>query len=266
MKRHREINDNLYSFVQEQTAITLKNFNPEKGDEPTNYIEAFYKAQKERKENSTFTHAQLIASVANLFGGGTDTTATTLRWAIFYMCHYPELQDKVYEEIKTVTGCQALLNFADRTKLPFTEATILEIQRLANLVPTGATRRTLAPSKLCGYDIPADTLIVVDLTRILWDPKVYPNPRVFDPSRFMKGRKNEEKGDEITHLIPFQAGKRVCLGESLAKMELFIFFTALVSRYKFSFSPNEPKPPFESKMSMLHTPPKYNVCVEARVH
>jgi len=243
----------------------LKNYSFDKGDEPTNYVEAFYKAQKEREDNSTFNDPQLIASVANLFVAGTDTTATTLRWGIFYMAHFPDIQAKVYEEIKNVSGGHSLLNYADRTKLPYTEAVIAEIQRMANLIPLGVLRRTVAPSKLFGYDIPEGTLVLPDLSAVLWDPKVYPNPRSFDPNRFLNARKNGEKVDEFTHLIPFQAGKRICLGESLAKMELFIFFTALMSRYNFAFSSDEPKPSFESKMSIINSPPKYKVSVEDRV-
>lgn len=149
-----------------------------------------------------------MASVGSLFIAGTDTSATTLRWAIFYLAHYPEWQEKVFEEIRSRTGEEhALLNYADRTKLPLTDAVIMETQRMANLVPLGVMRRTVVESKLCGYDIPENTVVVPLLTAVLRDPKVYPNPEKFDPSRFLQPGKIGEKGAEVTHLIPFSAGK-----------------------------------------------------------
>lgn len=181
-------------------------------DEPSNYIQAFYKARQDREDNWTFTSDQLLTSVSNLFIAGTDTTATTLRWAIFYLAHNPEWQDKIFEEIRSQIGEErTLLAYADRTKLPLTEAVIMETQRMANLVPLGVMRRTMVKSKLCGYDIPEDTVVVPLLTAVLRDPEVYPNPEKFDPNRFLTASKVGEKGAQITHLIPFLAGKwRVC--------------------------------------------------------
>jgi cytochrome P450 family 2 subfamily J len=259
-------NMELLSFIKDQTNEVMKNGPLNKGEEPTNYIQAFCKAQQEQDDNWTFTNPQLIGSVANLFVAGTDTTATTLRWALFFLAHHPEIQDEVYEEIQKETGGgQSLLDYADRTKLPYTEATIMETQRMADLVPLGVMRRTIAPSKLCGYDIPVGTIVVPLLAAVLTDPKTYPNPDKFDPTRFLSGSKSGGKEETHTHLIPFLAGKRVCLGESLAKMELFIFFTALISKYKFYFSPDEPKPPMEALVSIIRAPIPYKVCAKRRM-
>lgn len=185
----------------------MKDFDPLR-DEPNNYVQAFYQAKHEGKGDWTFTDNQLITSVFNLFVAGTDTTATTLRWALFYMAHNPEWQEKVYNEILKETSGQSLLNYSDRIKLPLTDATLMETQRMANLAPLSVMHRTEAKCKLLGYDIPEDTVVVPLLTAVLWDPKVYPNPRQFDPSRYLNGNKiGDIKGPEWTHLIPFSVGE-----------------------------------------------------------
>jgi len=265
VQRLHAANYKLMDFIKDQTSDALKDFRLEKGDEPNNYIQAFYKAQRELDDNSTFTDAQLIGNVVNLFLAGTDTTATTLRWAIFIMAHHPKIQERVHDEIKKETGGgQSLLNYAERNRLLLTEAVIMETQRVANLVPLGVMRKTMAPSQLFGYDIPAGTAVVPNLTAVHYDPKIYPNPEIFDPNRFLNANKTGEKDNVFTHLIPFQIGKRVCLGEALAKMELFTFFTALVSRYRFYFPHDQPKPPFKARVSVLSLPPNFKVCAERR--
>jgi cytochrome P450 len=193
------------SFIREQIARTLKNSSMDKGEEPTNYIQAFYKAQCEER-NWTFTDEQLVATVQNLFVAGFDTTAGTVCWGILYMAYNPELQEQIYEEIKNVTGSKSFPSYSERTKLPLTEAATMELLRLANVAPIGVMRRTIVPSKLHGYDIPADAVVVPLLTSVLWNPKIYPNPSKFDPTRFLNGRKGAA---EFTNLVPFQVGTYV---------------------------------------------------------
>lgn len=196
----------LTDFVRDEIQKTMKHFDPKK-DEPSNYVQAFYKAQIDRvKDSWTFTDGQLTASVVNLFTGGTSTTAMTLRWALFYLCHYPEWQEKIYQEIRDTTSGSDNVSYGDRAKLPLTEATIMESQRCGNIGPFGTVHRTTTSCKLAGYDIPADTVVVPFLTAILQDPKVYSNPEKFDPTRFVNG---DKKGDQFTHLIPFLIGKEV---------------------------------------------------------
>lgn len=226
------------SFIRAQTNDSLKDFRSDSGEEPSCYIHAYHKAQQERQDNSTFTDSQLIASVVNLFLAGSDTTATTLRWAIFILAHHPEIQEQVHDEIRKQTGGQSLLNYADRTKLPLTEATLLETQRLANLVPLGVMHRTMAPSKLYGYDIPAGTAVVSVLTAVHCDPKVYPNPERFDPNRFLNANKNGEKDDVFTNLIPFGVGmswvvtlKNTYLGAS-ASESMSVCFCAFMPLFR----------------------------------
>lgn len=120
------------------------------------------------------------------------------------MASYPEVQDRVHNEIVEQFGHDELPSFADRTKLPFTEATLLEIQRNANLVPLSLIHRTMEPAKLLGYDIPQETWVINSIWALHHDPKYFPEPDKFLPDRFL-----DEKGHLKRNLplIPFSTGK-----------------------------------------------------------
>jgi cytochrome P450 len=194
----------LISFIQEEIDGAMRDFKVDR-DEPSNYIQAFYKSKNERSNDGLFFDQQLLASVANLFVAGTDTTATTLRWAIFFMAYNPEFQEKVYQELINENSGRSLFDYADRTKLPYTEAVILETQRVANLLPVGLLRKTLVPTQLRGYDIPADTVVAPVLGAAMLDSNVYPNYETFDPNRFL----GKTKDDPVfSHVIPFGLGKQ----------------------------------------------------------
>lgn len=160
---------------------------------------------EETGASSNFTEAQLVEIGVELFAAGTETTANTIRWAILYLAHNPDIQQKMYEEIRDTMGRGKLPALEHKSRLPFTEAVIMETQRMANLVPLSVMHRTMAATKLMGYDIPADTLVVPLLTAALSDPKTYPKPDEFNPYRFLDA---EGKVKKDPRLIPFSAGKK----------------------------------------------------------
>jgi len=247
-------------FVVNETKKTAATFDPEA--DSTNFIHAFLKAGRDSKDiENYFTDLQLHATVGDLFAAGTETTSTTLRWALLFLAQNPEIQEKIYQEIKEQVGSSALPDYGDRPKLPFTEAVVMETQRLANLAPMGVLLRTLGPTKLMGYDIPEDTVVVSLLTNVLHNPDLYPNPLKFDPNRFL-----DENGKVIRDpkLIPFQAGKRICLGEPLARLELFLILAGLISRFKFYFPSDQPMPVVKTMVGITCAPDHYQIFVEAR--
>ena len=86
---------------------------------------------------------QLLVNAMDLFSAGSETTATTLAWAVNFMLLHPEVQAKVQEEVDSVLGDRAP-SLADRGRLSYTEATIFEIQRLGSIAPQAVPHRTLA--------------------------------------------------------------------------------------------------------------------------
>ncbi|XP_064652507.1 cytochrome P450 2C15-like [Lineus longissimus] len=186
--------------------------------------------QQEKDTDTTFTVPQMTRLVFDLFSAGSETTATTLRWALMMMILHPQIQSRVQEEIDDVIGGEGLVKMAHRQRMLYTECVLMEVQRFASLVVM-VPHRAMKDVNILGYTIPEDAMVVANLWRLHRDEKIWPNPDKFDPNNFL------DENNEIIrreHLVPFAVGKRQCLGEGMAKMELFIFFVTFLQRFTFS--------------------------------
>lgn len=96
----------------------------------------------------------LAATVIDIFGAGMQTTAMTLLWTILYLVKYPEIQERIYEEIVANVGKDRLPTWSDRESLPYLEATINEVWRLPSLVPQGVQHVALSDFWFGPYKIP----------------------------------------------------------------------------------------------------------------
>ncbi|XP_051265468.1 cytochrome P450 2K1-like isoform X2 [Dicentrarchus labrax] len=201
------------------------------------FVDAFLAKKLNLEEsgitNSHFHDDNLMLTVLNLFAAGTDTTATTLRWALLLMAKYPKIQDQVQEELSRVIGSRQV-QVEDRKNLPFTDAVIHETQRLANIVPMAVPHRTSRDITFQGYFIKKGTTVYPLLTSVLYDESEWESPHTFNPSHFLDKDGKFVKRDAF---MPFSAGRRICLGESLARMELFVFFATLLQHFRFTPPP-----------------------------
>ncbi|XP_032319117.1 cytochrome P450 2K6 [Camelus ferus] len=234
--------DELFSFIR----TFINHHHKFDKNDPRCFIDAFLVRQQEEKDKSTdnFSDDNMVVLVSNLFVAGVETTATTLRWGILLMMRYPEIQEKVHDEIAQVVG-SAQPRIAHRAQMPYTDAVIHEVQRFANILPTGLPRATTTNVLFRNYYIPKGTEVIPLLSSVLWDQTQWETPDTFNPGHFLDsaGKFMKKKA-----FMPFSAGRRVCAGASLAKMELFLFFTSLLQ--KFTFQP----PPGISHLDLDITP------------
>ena len=165
----------------------------------------------------------------DLWTGGLETTVTTLRWAIIYLIHYPQIQAKLHQEVDEILGI-ILPTSSHRQQMPYVQATLDELQRIINVLPWGIPHRAIDDISIGRYNIKAGTVLMPQIGVINFDETNFPNPENFDPERFLdeKGRYRANK-----KLIAFGMGKRSCLGESLARMELFLIFVSLLQNFSF---------------------------------
>ncbi|XP_030576816.1 cytochrome P450 2K1-like [Archocentrus centrarchus] len=201
------------------------------------FVDAFLVRKQSLKEsgitNSHFHDDNLMITVLNLFAAGTETTSTTLRWGLLFMAKYPKIQDEVQEELRRVIGDRQV-QVADRKNLPFTDAVIHETQRLSSITPTSLPHKTTQDITFHGHFIKKGTTVFPLLTSVLHDPSEWERPHSFYPAHFLD---KEKKFVKRNAFIPFSAGRRICLGESLARMELFLFFTTLLQHFRFTPAP-----------------------------
>ncbi|XP_072041400.1 cytochrome P450 2C5-like [Amphiura filiformis] len=175
-----------------------------------------------------FSDVELRAVIGDFFGAGTETTATTLRWALLYMLKYPAVQKKVHEELDSVIGRDRLPKMSDKPNLPCTVAVIHEIQRFASIFLPFLRYANQDVAEFQGFAIPKGSYMQASLYSVSRDASIWRDPDEFKPERFLDERGNVIK---IPENMAFGAGKRVCLGEQLARMELFLFYTHLMHRY-----------------------------------
>ncbi|MEE6509282.1 hypothetical protein FKM82_025242 [Ascaphus truei] len=195
------------------------------------FIDAFLVRQKEDERNpqSYFDIENLPVILRNMFTAGMESTATSLRWGLLLMMKYPHIQEKVQEEITRVIG-SGQPNYNHRTEMPFTNAVIHETQRFADMLPMSLPHETTKDVNFKGYLIPKGTYIIPLLTSVLHDKTQFEEPDQFNPNHFLDSEGNFIKKAAF---MPFSAGARVCAGETLARMEIFIFFTNLLQKFTF---------------------------------
>ncbi|KAM4852523.1 cytochrome P450 2C3-like [Thomomys bottae] len=253
----------LFKIVKEQFKFISKKIKEHQqsldSNNPEDFIDYFLiKMEKEKcNQQSEFTMENLVITIWDLFSAGTDTTSTTMLFGLLLLMKYPEVSVKVKEEIDRVVGRNRSPCMQDRRQMPYTDAVVHEIQRYIVLVPTNLSHAVTKDIQLGKYLIPKGTNILTSLHSVLHDDKEFPNPEKFDPGHFLDASGNFKKSD---YFMPFSAGKRICVGEGLARMELFLVLTNILQN--FTLKPLvDPKDidltPVENSLAVI--PPSYKL-------
>ena len=174
----------------------------------------------------------------DFFQAGAETSSTTLLWAVMFMVLNPEVQEKCFQEIHNVLG-QRLPSINDTSLMTYTMATLMEIQRVAIVAESSIAHRVVRDTQAEGFKLKEGTIVVANIKKFLTDPNEFESPKLFKPERFIS---NDGQILKKELFVPFGIGKRICMGESLAKNELFIFFIRLLQRLKFSMTDPKPNP------------------------
>ncbi|XP_078588758.1 cytochrome P450 2U1-like [Branchiostoma floridae x Branchiostoma japonicum] len=215
--------------------------------------------QQDKLEGLTEEHVLFMAQ--DIFFAGTDTTSNTLLWSLLYMTLNPDIQHKVQEELDAVVG-ESLPALSHRSQLPYVNACLQEVMRIRPVGPLAIPHATTEAVKLREYDIPKGTQVLPNLYSLHMDPAYWPYPDRFDPERFLDAEGNVINKPES--YLPFGGGRRGCLGEQLARMELFLFFTTLLQSFTFKPPEDAPPPNADGILGLTLTPHPFQLCAIPR--
>ena len=238
-------------------------------DNPGDLTDALLKAKKEAEDEPDssvkgfLTDENLIMTMSDVFIAGMETTASTLSWALLYLIHNPEVQQRLHRELDQVIGPDRLPELEDKKNLPYLEATMTETLRLSSLLSLSVPHKTTVDTTLQGYSIPKGTTVLTNLWSLHHDPEIWDDPDAFRPERFL-----DEEGNFVPpkadRFLPFSAGRRVCLGESLARIELFLVLARLLHSFKFENPTSCDLPSLEPVTGLVLMPRPFNVCALKR--
>ena len=145
--------------------------------------------------------------------------------------------------------------------MPYAEACLNEISRIASIVPGGLLHGTTRDVTFEGYSLPKGTVVMGNLYHVHHDQKYWKDPDNFRPERFLTPEGNFKK-DEGT--LIFSVGKRICPAENLAMTNFFIFLTGLIQTFDFEIDPNHPLPSLDPKPGLVLSTLPYKVVLKLR--
>ncbi|ROT68380.1 Cytochrome P450 2L1, partial [Penaeus vannamei] len=252
------LKDKFFDYCKELIEEHKASLDP---DDPKDLIDGYLLDIEASKDDpdTIRTERDLCILILDLFFAGSETTVGTLTFMFFYLANHPEVQRKFQAEIDEVLPKGTLATLEDRSRMPFTEAVIHEVLRASSLASTGVQHVAVRDTMLGGYLLPKaphftkcqqfpptqGTIVSTAAGAMHHDPRYWNNPEKFMPERWL-----DDQGKFTTKkegFLPFGVGKRVCVGESLARMELFIISTAIFQSLSVS-------PPPGSKVDVSPAP------------
>uniref|UniRef100_A0A8C4NBH6 Steroid 21-hydroxylase n=1 Tax=Eptatretus burgeri TaxID=7764 RepID=A0A8C4NBH6_EPTBU len=213
--------------------------------------------------NTYLSNDRLLMTTADIFGAGLETTATTLSWLFAFLLHHPEVQQRIQMELDEKVGRERDPRWEDHSRLPQLEAALCEVLRIRPVAPLLVPHVAMRDTIVGGYSIPCGTQVIVNMWAVHHDERQWENPEVFDPGRFLDVD-GELSVKKPWSYFPFGAGPRICLGEVLARHELFIFSAWLLHRFRLIPVPNQPLPSLVGEVGVVLRPPAFSLLLRLR--
>ncbi|XP_051501860.1 cytochrome P450 1B1-like [Myxocyprinus asiaticus] len=229
----KDLNNDFFTFVKGKVAEHRQTYDPEVTRDMS---DAIIGVMDHADSETGLTEAHTEGTVADLIGAGLDTVSTALHWMILLLVKYPSIQTKLQEQIDKVVGHDRLPSLEDKSNLTYLNAFIYETMRYTSFVPVTIPHSTTSDVTIEGLHIPKDTVVFINQWSVNHDPQKWQDPHIFNPSRFLD--KNGALDKDLTNSVMiFSIGKRRCIGDQIAKAEVFLITAMLLHQMSFE---NEP--------------------------
>nr|AOX49221.1 cinnamate 4-hydroxylase 1 [Acacia koa] len=200
-------------------------------------IDHILDAQKKGEINED----NVLYIVENINVAAIETTLWSIEWGVAELVNHPEIQKKLRDEIDTVLGPGHQVTEPDTHKLPYLQAVVKETLRLRMAIPLLVPHMNLNDAKLGGYDIPAESKILVNAWWLANNPAHWKNPEQFRPERFLEEESKVEANGNDFRYLPFGVGRRSCPGIILALPILGVTLGRLVQNFELLPPPGQSK-------------------------
>lgn len=225
-------------------------------DDKDSYVCEYLKEIEKNKalnSRSSYNSTNLIGNMQALILAGSETTQVSLRWLFLAMASFPDVQAKVHRELDSILGEEEVtLVWMDRFKLPYCQATIMEGQRWRTIVPLNLLHRTNSDTAIRDYVIPKGSNIITLLWAFHNNDRYWTNPEAFRPERFLDQEGKVAKN--IENYAPFSIGKRLCIGETVAYIELFLYFVGVMKRFQILPASEDTTPDLKGSLGLTLQP------------
>ncbi|KAK1407211.1 hypothetical protein QVD17_38825 [Tagetes erecta] len=235
MKMERDKLDKLFtSIIEDRIETNFKGSKDEVEHEPR---KDFVQILLDHRDEKDGTSTQIKALLLDVMLAGTETTATTVEWAMSCIMHDPRVMKKVQEELVEIVGLNNMVEEFHLPRLKYLDATIKETLRMYPVVPFLIPRSPNKASTVGGYTIPKGCTIILNVWSIHRDPRYWDKPAEFNPERFLRD-KWDYKGNNLVY-FPFGSGRRVCAGLPLAEKMLMFILASLLHSFDWSLLKGE---------------------------
>ncbi|XP_011227900.2 cytochrome P450 1A2 [Ailuropoda melanoleuca] len=233
LQRFKAFNQKLVRFLQKIVQEHYRDFDEGSVQDITGAL-LKHSEKGSRASGGHIPHEKIVNLINDIFGAGFDTVTTALSWSLMYLVTNPEIQRKIQKELDTVIGRVRRPQLSDRPQLPYMEAFILEIFRHTSFVPFTIPHSTTRDTTLKGFYIPKERCVFINQWQVNHDQKVWGDPSEFRPERFLTVDGTAINKTLSEKMMIFGMGKRRCIGEVLAKWEIFLFLAILLQQLEFS--------------------------------
>ncbi|KAJ3740433.1 cytochrome P450 [Lentinula detonsa] len=201
------------------------------------------------------------ASSVAAYGGGSDTTVTALQSFIWAMLMNPDVQTKAQHELDQVLGVGNLPSFNEEASLPYITAVVRETLRFNPVAPIAVPHQLTEDDIYEGFFLPKGSVIVPNVWSMLYSVEDYPQPHLFNPSRFLDANGNINPKIKDPAASTFGFGRRICPGRSIALASFWIAVASILSCYSIEPEPGEHgepnKPQTDPGLSLLNQVPPF---------
>ncbi|XP_030731155.1 cytochrome P450 1A2 [Globicephala melas] len=236
LQKYKSFNQRFLQFLRKIVQECYQDFDKNRVQDIVGALFKHYE-DNSRASGGLMLQKKTVNLVNDIFGAGFDPITTAISWSLLYLVTNPEIQRKIQEELDTVIGRERRPRLSDRSQLPYLEAFILETFRHSSFVPFTIPHSTIRDTTLNGFYIPKERCVFINQWQVNHDPKLWEDPSEFRPERFLTAHDTTISKTLSEKIMLFGMGKRRCIGEVLAKWEIFLFLAILLQQLEFSVPP-----------------------------